>query len=193
VVGDRLVRLGGRRIRGLHRRLVALDEDVDRVERERVDVLAAPVGAGEVLAHLDDQQPVGIGRGPAHLSHVGAGVQGQAHVPVGVRERPGGDHHPRGQRREEREEPAEVGGREPDVGAAVAQQPFERPVEPAQVVDVRMGEEVGQHREQRAVDPQVLPVRAAAQRLDERRRLSGPERHPDGVDLGGSARPPRRR
>ena len=38
VLGDRPVDVGGRRVGGLHGRLVALDEDVDLVERERVDV-----------------------------------------------------------------------------------------------------------------------------------------------------------
>ena len=109
-------------------------------------MVAAAVGAGEVLAHLDDQEPVGVGGGAVHLVDVGArrGATGCTQ-PSASGGAPGGDHHPRGQRLEDRHEPPEVGRGEADVGAAVAEEPLERAVEAAQVVDVRVGEEVGEH------------------------------------------------
>ena len=109
-------------------------------------MVAAAVGAGEVLAHLDDQQPVGVGGRPAasrrRWRRRGAtgsrGRRRRAGAPAVIITRGASAV-------EDRHEAAEVGRREADVGAAVAQQPLERAVEPAQVVDVRVGEEVGEH------------------------------------------------
>ena len=73
--------------------------------------------------------------------------------------------------------------RERDVGAGVAERPLERAEEAGEVVDVLVVEELGPDSEERAVDLQVLPVVALAQRGHEVRRLTRRER--DAERVGG--------
>ena len=115
------------------------------------------------------------------------------HQPFVVGGGGGGDHDPRRLLLEERREAAEVGGGEADVRARVAQGPLERAEEAGQVVDAGMVEELGADQQQRAVDPQLLPVGPLAERLQQRRRLPRPERDAQRVARARSGRPPRPR
>src|SRR5436853_4739 len=71
--------------------------------------------------------------------------------------------------------------RSTSVGGGVAQEPLERAVEAAEVVDVRVGEEVGQHGEEGPADAEVLPVGPPTEGLEERGWLAGAERHAERV------------
>ena len=135
----------------------------------------------EALGDLDDEQAVRIAPRAVQLVDRAARVEREAAVAVAVRRRRDRRHHPRRLLREQRLEPAEVRRREADVRARVAQHPLERAEEPGQVVHVRVVEDVAADREQRAVDAQVLPVVAPAERLEELRRLPGAERDSERV------------
>jgi len=78
-------------------------------------------------------------------------------------------------------EAAEVCRGEADRGSGVAERPLEGPVEAGEQVDPGAAEELGPDSEQRAVDAQVLPVVALAERRQEARRLPRPERQAEGV------------
>ena len=125
------------------------------------------------------------GSAPARCSsrQRAAGVQREAAPAVGVGRRGDRGHHPR--RAAAR---AAASKRRKSAGAKLMLAPWSRssrsigPKKPRQVVDVRVVEHLAyQASEQRAVDAQVLPVVALAERLQERGRLAGAERDPERV------------
>ena len=77
-------------------------------------------------------------------------------------------------------------------GAGVAQRPLDRAEEAGEVVDVGVVEELGADQQQRAVDAQVLPVVALAERLQQRGGLAGAQRDAEGVGRLATAPPPPR-
>ena len=156
-------------------------------------LVAKPERSRVGVGYLDDEQPVGIGARAAQLADRAARVQRQRAPAVGVGRRRDGRHHARRLPLEQRPEAAEVRGREPDVGAGVPQRPLERAEEARQVVHAGPREQFGADREQRAVDAQIRPVLALAERAQERRRLAGPERHPQRVGGARGVRRPARR
>ena len=163
-------------------RRVGLDEDVDLLDLQRVPVLGLePEGPGEVLRDLHDEQALRVLRRPHQLQRRASRVERQRAPAVRVRRRGRGCHRAGRLLLEQRREPAEVRGGKADVRALVAKRPLERPVEPGEVMDVLVVEEGGPDAEQGAVDPQVLPVGALAQRRHERRRLPGREWDPERV------------
>lgn len=173
--------VGGRRVLGDDRGLAALDAHVDLVEVHRVHVVAHAVGAREGRADLHHKQALGVGRGLADLADAGAGMERQAHAAVGVGRGGRRGHDARRVGFEDGCEATEVGRCEPDVGAAVAQESFERSEVPAEVVHVGVGEEIGEHREEGATDAEVLPVAPAPECLQEGGRLAGAEGHGEAV------------
>ncbi len=82
---------------------------------------------------------------------------------------------------QERGEAAKVGRSERDVRALVAKRSLERAEEAGEVVNVLVVEELGADAEERAVDLEVLPVVALAERRHEVRRLAGGERDAERV------------
>ena len=109
------------------------------------------------------------------LADGAARVQRQGAPAVGVGRRRDGRHDARRLRFEQRPEAPEVSRREPDVGAAVPQGPLERTEEARQIVNSRARKQFRADGEQGAVDPQVGPVRARAERAQECGRLAGAE------------------
>ena len=142
----------------------------------------------EALRGLHDEHAVRIGARAVQLVDRPAGVEREAAVAVPVGRRGHRRHHPRRLLFEQRREAPEIRRREADVRAGVAQHPLERPEEPRQVVHIRVVEDVAAHREQGAVDAQVLPVVALAERLEELGRLPGPKRDSERVGWPGAAR-----
>jgi hypothetical protein len=108
-------------------------------------------------------------------------VQRKAAPALGVGGRGGGRHHAGVLLLQDRLEAPEVGGGEADVGALVAQRPLDRSVEPRQVVNLRVVEERGEDEEEGGSDPQLLPVNALAESLEQRRRLARSEGHGEGI------------
>ncbi len=162
--------------------VVALDEPVDLIDVQAVHVAGRQAARpGEGRRGLGEQNPLRVGAGPMQLLDGVPGVQGQRAVAVPVRRRDRRRHHPRGERLQQWREAAEVGGREADVGARVAQHALDRAEEAGEVVDVGVVEELGADREQCSVDAQLLPVGALAERRQQRPRLSGRQRHAEGV------------
>ena len=86
--------------------------------------------------------------------------------------------------------------RRKSAGAKLMLAPWSRsarstgPKKPGEVVDVRVLERLRPGEQQRAVDPQVGPVVALAERRHERRRLPGAERDAERVAAAGAARRP---
>ena len=81
----------------------------------------------------------------------------------------------------DRDEPPEVGGDELDARAAVEQDALGRSEEAADVPHARLREQRVEVEQQRAEHVEVLPVVACTERVQERRGLSRPQRHPEGV------------
>ncbi len=185
VLGDRALGLGWLGGGQRERLLVALDEQVDLVEMQSVAVVGQePAGARVGLRDLDDQEAVGVGARARELADRGPGVKREAAPALGIGPRRHRRHHVRRLGGEDRREAAEVGRREADVRAAVAQRPLDRPEEAREVVHVRVLEDLAEHREQRAVDAQVDPVVTARERLHKGRRLPRAER--DAQRVGGA-------
>ena len=65
--------------------------------------------------------------------------------------------------------------------AAVDQDPLGGPEETADIAHARLGEERIEVEEQRAEHVEVFPVVAFTERVQQRRRLTRPQRHPEGV------------
>ena len=85
VLGDRPLRVPGRRVRQGERSLVALDQDVDLVDVERVRVVRLIARRPrEELGDFDDQQAIGIVGDPQQLVVGAARVQREAAPAVGV-------------------------------------------------------------------------------------------------------------
>ena len=127
MLGDRAVDLAGLGVGERQGRAVALDEDVDLVDVQRVPVLGLePEGPRELLRDLDDEQALGVLGRADQLDRRASGVERERAPAVGVRRRRGGRHHARRLLLEQRREAAEVGGGEADVRALVAQRPLER-------------------------------------------------------------------
>ena len=84
-------------------------------------------------------------------------------------------------------EPAEVRRDELDASAAVHEETLRGPEEAREVPDPGVQEHLVEIHEQRAEDGQVDPVVPGAERVEEGRRLSGPERDPQRV--AGPSRP----
>ena len=177
VLGDRPLDVARRRVVDRERLAVALDEDVDLVDVEGVPVVGRQSRGARVTGSAPRRRATARGRRrrDAVRPTDAPGVQRQAAPPVAVGRRRGSAHHAGRHRLEQRSEAAEVGGREADVGAAVAEQPLDRAVEPAEVVDVRVGEQLGQHRQQRAGRRAGPPSRCDVRALRGMRR-AGPGR-----------------
>ena len=179
---DRPLDLRRRRIDERERRAVALDDHVDRVHVHAVRVLRREAErAREVRVRLDDEQPVRVFARALHLAHRRARVQREAHPAVGVGRRRAGCDDARCELLGDGHEPAEVGGHELDAGAAVDEHPLGRPEEAADVADSGPAEQGVEVEQQRTEDVEVLPVVALPQRVQERRRVAGTERDPEGV------------
>ena len=82
--------------------------------------------AREVIRNLDHEQAPRVGAGVVQFFHGRTGVQGQAAVPGAVGRRGRCDDNTRVHCFDERDPATEVGRREADVGAAVAQDALER-------------------------------------------------------------------
>ncbi len=160
---------------------VGLDQDVDLVDVQGVGVLTQAERAGEGGLRFDDEEPVGVGPGPVELLDGGAGVQGQAAPTVGVGEGGRRGHDPGRLGLQDRDEAPEVRRGEAEVCPRVPQHPLEGPEEAAQVVDVRVGEDVAEHGQQPAVDAEVGPVGPGAQGLQEGDGLARPQRDAERV------------
>ncbi len=184
MIGDGPIDLGRRGVGQGDRRRVRFDEKVDLVDVEGVAVFAEADRAREVLADLDDEQPIGIGARQVQFLDARARVQRQRAPAVGVGRARSRRHHAGCELAEQRAEATEVGRAEADVRPRVAQGPVERAEEPRQVVDVPMVEQVGEHGEQRAVDVELLPVVPVPHLGEQVDGLAGPEGHPERV--GGS-------
>ena len=161
-------------------RLVGLDQQVDLVRVEGVEVVGRQAERRrEALRDLDDAEAIGVLARAAQLRDRGAGVQREAAPAVGVGRRRGGRHHPRALLLQQRREAAKVGGGEGDVGSLVAQRALDRAVEAREVVHAGMLEDLRVDEQQRAVDAQLLPVVALAQRVEQRPRLARSQRDAD--------------
>ena len=161
---------------------VALHEHVDLVDVDAVRVLRLDaVGARQPRVGLDDEQPVGVGAGPAQLVDRRAGVQREAQVAVGVDRRRRGRDDARCDPLGDEREATEVGRHELDVGTRREQEPLGRAHEAGAQLHPRLGEHRVQVDEERAVDDEILPVVALPQRVQERRGLARTERDPEGV------------
>ena len=182
LAGDRGVDLGRLGLGEGERLRLRGDQDVDLIDVDRVAVLGRQAqGAREVGRGLDHEQAGGIGARAAELLDRAAGVQREA-APARLVGRAGDRrHHPRRLLLEQRLEAAEVRRGEADVGAGVAQRALDRAEEAGEVVDVRMLEGLRPGEQQGAVDPQLRPIVALAERRHERRRLAGAERDPERV------------
>ncbi len=99
------------------------------------------------------------------------------HQPSRVGRSCDGRHHARRLPFEQRTEAAEVGGRELDIRARAKQRPLERAEEAGQVMDAGPREQLRADREQCAVDAQIGPVLALAERAQKRGRLARTERY----------------
>ena len=139
--------------------------------------------------HLDDEQPVGIRRRrDAARRSVPPACSERLHQPSAS----GGVATvaiTRGASAlEQRLEAAEVRGGEADVGARITQGALDRAEEARQVVHVGCENTSVPGEQQRAVDAQLGPVVALAERREELRRLARAERDPErvgGLDSGG--------
>ena len=100
-------------------RAIGLDQQIDLVDMQAMGVVGFDSeGARKVLAHLHDEQPIGIGAGAMQLLDGGAGVHRQAHPAIdGGRSRCG--HDTWVEVIEHGSEPAEVGRHEVDRRARV--------------------------------------------------------------------------
>ena len=174
VLGDRALGVAGRRVGDRERRRVGLDEDVDLVDVERVAVARA-AGRGAREARARPRRSAG-GRGPRPRASISAAVppacSERLHQPsasggaAAVAITRGACSSSSGAKRRK------SAGSEADVRAGVAQDALDRAEEAREVVDVGVVEELGADQEQGAVDAQVLPVVALAERLQQRRRLA---------------------
>ena len=160
VLGDRPVGVGraaGRRARTARRR-----SRPARRSRRRAGRAGTRAASPTVRGKRSETSTISSrsGSAPARCSSAigGAGVQRQAAPAVGVGRRRGGRHHARRLLLEQRREAAEVGRREADVRAlrraARARSGRRTPTGSGRWG----GEELGADEQQRAVDPQVLPV-----------------------------------
>lgn len=164
------------------RRLLGLDEQVDLVAVDGVTVLGREAHrAREVGRALHDEQALGVGGGAVQLGARGAGMDRERAPAVGVGRGGGSRHHARAGVLHQRREAAEVCRGEGEVLAAVAQGALDRAPEARQVVDVGVLVGLAPDGQQRAVEAQVLPVIAPAERLQERRGLAGAQAEPDRV------------
>jgi hypothetical protein len=181
VARDRVVDLGGLTFGQRERCVGRADQDVDLVDVQCMAVLAEPESPWVGIRYLDDEHAFGIGPGAAQLTDRAAGMQRQGAPAVGIGRCSDRRHHPRRLPLEQRAEAPEVRGREPDVGARIPQRPLQRTEETREIVNALAREQFGENREQRAVDPQIRPVLPLAQRAQERGRLAGTQRNPQGV------------
>ena len=172
-----------RRVFERERRPVADHEHVDLVDVHAVRVLGSDAErARQVRVRFDDQQPVRI-RGRA--LHLGArsrpraargssspSASGSAAVVATTR---GANCS------------AIVTNRRKSAGtnsmsrAAVDQDPLGGPEEAADIAHARLGEQRVEVEEQRAEHVEVFPVVAFTERVQQRRRLTRPQRDPEGV------------
>ena len=146
------------------------------------------IGPGEVVGALRDEHPVGVRPATVQLVDRGPCVQRQRQVAVRVGRCGGGGHHPRREGLHDGPEAPEVGGDVLDRPARVAQEALRRAEEAAPEGHVGLGEHRVQVGEQGAEDPEVLPVVAFAEGVEERRGVPGAQSHGEGVGrahLGG--------
>ncbi len=183
VLGDRALDVAGRRV--LERQRRPRRSPPARRSRRRGGHGGTRAAGRDVRGNSSETSTISSRSGSSadaeQLLEVLPACSERLHQPSRVRRRGGRRHHPGRLLLEHRLEAAEVGGGEADVGALVAQHALDRAVEARQVVDVRVVEERGEDEQQGRPDPQLLPVVPLAERLEQRRRLAGSERHREGV------------